>query len=114
MTDDLDDPNPFRQAAWQTWAASDDPNLPHDERDRRWRQAQWYEEEAARWDLRHGLVPAPRSVPPDERLPRRSPGVTWEALTGEPLDAHRTADWDPHVHHPTLHRMVTALRRRPP
>jgi len=113
MTDRPSDPNPFRAAARQTWLAYERDDLSPEERDRLWRRAQWYEEQAADWDLRNDLVPTPRPVPPDEQLPRRVPGITWEALTGEPLDAHRTADWNPELYRPTLHRMTAALRRRP-
>lgn len=104
--------NPFRGVARRTWLAAEAPDLEAEERDRLLRQGQWYEEEAARWDLRHGPVPAPRES--DEVLPRRVPGESWEALTGVPLDAHRTADWNADEHRPTLHRMAAALRRHPP
>ena len=80
MTDDPADPNPFRDAARSTWLAAEQPDLPPDERDRLWRWACWYEEQAARRDLRNGLVPAPRSSV--EALPRREPGQSWEAVTG--------------------------------
>jgi hypothetical protein len=104
--------NPFREAARRTWLAAEAPDLETEDRDRLMRLGQWYEEEAARWDLRRGLVPTPRAS--DEALPRRVPGQSWEALTGVPLEAHRTADWHADEHRPSLHRMVAALRRHPP
>lgn len=110
-----EDPNPFRQAARKTWLAAERFGLEPAERERLLRQGQWYEEEAARWDLRRGPVPVPQS-PDDEALPRRVPGQSWEAVTGMPLDHNvHSAIWNPADPGPaTLQRMASALRQMPP
>jgi hypothetical protein len=106
--------NPFRLAARNTWIAAEQPDLAPDKRERLLRRGQWYEEEAARWDLRHHRVPTPRT--PGESLPRRVPGESWEAVTGIPLDlvppppALNPAD--PGLD--TLKRLACALRQMPP
>lgn len=106
--------NPFRQAATRIWLAAEAPGLEPEQRERLMRQGQWCEEEAARWDLRRCVVPAPRQS--TEALPRREPGRSWEAVTGIPLHhvAH-PADWNPKGSGAaTLERIVHALRSRPP
>jgi len=106
--------NPFREAAQTTWLAAEQPALAYEKRERLQRQAHWYEQEAARWDLRRGLVMAPR-IPP-EILPRRVPGQSWEAVTGIPLDfVAGPASWNPADPGPdTLKRTASALRHMPP
>jgi hypothetical protein len=63
--------NPFREAAQTAWLAAEHPDLAYEERERLQRQALWYEQEAARWDVRRGLVPT--SPEPLPRCPA-SPG----------------------------------------
>jgi hypothetical protein len=82
------DDNPFRAAAKRTWLAAEQPDLAEEERERLLRQGAWHEEEAARWDLRHGVVPVPAPRASDEALPRRVPGVSWAALSGESWRRH--------------------------
>jgi hypothetical protein len=106
--------NPFRQAAQTTWLAAEQAHLVYEERERLQRQAHWYEQEAARRDVRRGLVMAPRTSP--EVLPRRVPGCSWEAVTGIPLDfVPPPASWNPADPGPdTLKRTAMALRQMQP
>jgi hypothetical protein len=111
---DAEDPNPFRQAARDTWLAAERPDIAADNREWLLRRGQWYEEEAARWDLRHRLVPTLR--PPVESLPHRVPGESWEAVTGIPLNlVPPPSAWNPaDPGLDTLKRLATALRQMPP
>jgi hypothetical protein len=91
---DITDPNPFRQAAAKVRAAAATPGLPHTALDRLRRQAEWHEQEAARWDARHSVASAPQDAA--EPLPQRVPGAAWLALTGARLDTPpRPPTWAP-------------------
>jgi hypothetical protein len=109
-----DEANPFRKAARRIWLAAEAHDLDPEDRERLMRQGQWCEEEAARWDLRHHALPAPRE--PTVPLPRRIPGQSWEAVTGIPLHhVPHPAAWNPdNAGAATLERLVDALRRQPP
>lgn len=109
----VQDSNPFSQAAEQTRVVAERAQVSPDERDRLLRLVEWYEEEAARWNQRRGLLPAPRTSV--EALPRRVPGQSWAAVTGIPLERTPSpAVWKAEdLGAGTLVRLADALRRMP-